>query len=152
MSEKATDCSMATIATPAWQDTVLLVEDDVRVRYALQLFLQHAGYEVIGAGSVKEAEKYIAMRGSRNFAAIISDIHLDPVTKKPDGYAFYSRWTAKDPDLPFILISGDPTVWDLPAVRSQAVCFLSKPFNFHELLAAVRSMLAGSAAIDFIDR
>ena len=35
MSANLMDCSMATVATPAWQDTVLLVEDDERVRYAL---------------------------------------------------------------------------------------------------------------------
>ena len=71
MSEHAMDCSMATVATPAWQKTIMLVEDDERVRYALQFFLQHAGFEVISAGSVAEAEKYIFIRGSNNIATII---------------------------------------------------------------------------------
>ena len=152
MSNRLMNCSLAAIAAPAWQKTILLVEDDERVRYALQFFLQRVGFEVIGAGSTAEAEKYIALRGNRNIAAVISDIHLNPVTKEPDGYAFYLRWTVKDPDLPFILISGDPTVWDLPAVRSQEVCLLAKPFNFHELLAAVRSMLAERSATDLTAR
>lgn len=152
MNENVVDPTQMTIATPAWQDTVLLVEDDERVRYALQYFLQHSGFEVIGVGSVEEAENIITIRGSKNIASVISDIHLDSVSKAPDGYAFYLRWAAEDPDLPFILISGDPTVWDLPAVRSQEVCFLAKPFNFHELLTALRSMLADSSAIDFVTR
>ena len=152
MSESTMNLSVTTIATPAWQDTVLLVEDDERVRYALQYFLQHAGFEVIGVGSVDEAENIITVRGSKNIASVISDIHLDSVSKAPDGYAFYLRWAAEDPDLPFILISGDPTVWDLPAVRSQEVCFLAKPFNFHELLAALRSMLAENSTTEFVTR
>ena len=152
MNENVGDFTMATIATPSWQDTLLLVEDDERVRYALQFFLQHAGFEVIGAGSVEEAENYLKMRGSKNIATVISDIHLNSVSKNPNGYAFYLQWAAEDPDLPFILISGDPTAWDLPAVRSQEVCFLAKPFNFQELLAAVRSMLAEDSATDFVTR
>ena len=152
MNESLAETTMATIATPAWQDTLLLVEDDERVRYALQFFLQHAGFEVIGAGSVEEAETYLNIRGSRNIAAVVSDIHLDPLSNQTDGYNFYLRWAAEDPDLPFILISGDPAAWDLPAVRSQEVCFLAKPFNFRELLAAVRSMLGEGSATDFVTR
>ena len=152
MTESLTDRSAVTVATPAWQETILLVEDDERVRYALQFFLQHVGYEVLGVGSVKEAETVLKIRGSRNMAAIISDVHLDPLTKQPDGYQFYLNWTAVDPDLPFILISGDPSVWDLPAVRSQEVCFLAKPFNFHELLAAVRSMLGEKSVTDLSEK
>ena len=152
MNESWSDCSTVAIAAPVWQETILLVEDDERVRYALQFFLQNEGFEVIGAGSVAEAEKYITVRGPKNISAIISDIYLDPVTKTPDGYGFYQSWTAEDPDLPFILISGDPTVWELPAVRSQEVCFLPKPFNFHELLAAVRSILDERSAADMVTR
>ena len=150
MNESFADYTMATVATADWQDTIMLVENDERVRYALQFFLQHSGYEVVSAGSVDEAENYMAIRGSKNIAAVISDIHLDSDSKNSDGYAFYRRWKAEDPDLCFLLISGDPTVWELPAVRAQEVRFLAKPFNFQELLAAVRSMLAESPSTDFI--
>ena len=146
MSGSVMDITVAAIAASARQNTILLVEDDERVRYALRFFLQHAGYEVLAAGSAEEAEKYMAMRGSKNIAAIISDIHLDPVSKEPDGYAFFLRWTAEDPELSFILISGDPASWDLPAIRAKDVCFLAKPFNFYDLVAAVRSVVGENAA------
>ena len=147
MSGSVIDITVPAIAASARQNTILLVEDDERVRYALHFFLQHAGYEVIAAGSVAEAEKYITLRGSKNIAAIISDIHLDPVSKEPDGYAFFLRWTEEDPDLSFILISGDPASWDLPAVSAKDVCFLVKPFSFYDLVAAVRSLLTEVSAV-----
>ena len=146
MSGSVMDITVAAVAASARQNTILLVEDDERVRYALRFFLQHAGYEVLAAGSAEEAEKYMEIRGSKNISAIISDIHLDPVSKEPDGYAFFLRWTAEDPDLSFILISGDPASWDLPAIRSKDVCFLAKPFNFYDLVAAVRSVLGDESA------
>jgi DNA-binding NtrC family response regulator len=146
MNERLMNCSMAVKHTPAKQDTILLVEDDERVRHALHYFLQREDYAVIGAGSVKEAEKCIKEIGSENIAVIISDINLDPVALELGGYEFFLRWTAKNPALAFILISGDPTVGDLPAVRSKDVCFLAKPFNLYKLIAAVRSVLRKKTA------
>ena len=121
--------------------TILLVEDEERVRRALQSFLQRRGYEVIGVGTVEEAEKCITGRGCENIAVIISDINLHPDSEKQEGYEFFQRWTAEHPKLPFILISGDYSSWKLPAVRSGAVRLLAKPFNAYDLLAAVRSVL-----------
>jgi CheY-like chemotaxis protein len=141
MSEMLTDCSTMTDHTLAKRATILLVEDEDRVRRALQAFLQRPGYEVIGVGTVAEAEKCITARGSENIALIVSDINLHPDPKELEGYEFFQRWTAEHPELPFILISGDHSSWDLPAVRSGAVHFLAKPFNVYDLLAAVQSVL-----------
>ena len=137
MTESVLKHSAADDYTPAGKATILLLEDDARARYALQFFLQRAGYRVISAGTVEEADKCISDKGSGNFAAVISDINLDPVSKDREGYAFFLRWADKDPDLSFILMSGDPSVWDLPAVRSDDVCFMAKPFNLYELLTTV---------------
>jgi DNA-binding NtrC family response regulator len=127
--------------TPAKQATILLVEDEERVRGALRSLLQRRGYEVIGVGTVEEAEQCITERGSENIAVIVSDINLHPDSKVLEGYEFFQRWKAEHPELPFILISGDHSSWDLPAVRSGTVRFLVKPFNVYDLLAAVRSVL-----------
>ena len=63
MSESWSDCSTVAIAAPVWQETILLVEDDERVRYALQFFLQNEGFEVIGAGSVIRSTKPVSEEG-----------------------------------------------------------------------------------------
>ena len=141
MSERFLDCATMTEHTPAKQATILLVEDEERVRGALRSFLQRRGYEVIGVGTVEEAEQCITERGSENIAVIVSDINLHPDSKVLEGYEFFQRWKAEHPELPFILIGGDHSSWDLPAVRSGTVRFLVKPFNVYDLLAAVRSVL-----------
>ena len=141
MRERLMNCATATDHTTANQATILLVEDEQRVRFALHSFLQRQGYEVIGVGTVEEAEQCITGRGGENIALIVSDINLHPGSKELEGYEFFKRWTAEHSELPFILISGDHSSWDLPAVRSGAVRFLAKPFDFYDLLAAVRSVL-----------
>ena len=146
MTADPLDGSTPKVPTVASQATILLVEDDQGMHRALRLFLQQAGFEVVGARTVQEAEMHLAKKGRRNIAAVISDIHLDSVSKEPDGYAFFLRWKAQDPSLSFILISGDPSSWDLSAVRAKDVCFLAKPFNFQDLVAAVRSVLGEESA------
>lgn len=81
MSEMLMDCSTMTEHTPAKQATILLVEDKERVLRVLHAFLQRRGYEVIGVGTVEEAEKCITGRGSENIAVIVSDINLHPDSK-----------------------------------------------------------------------
>lgn len=141
MSARLMDCSTMTDHTLAKRPTILLVEDKERVRRALYALLQRPGYEVIGVGTVEEAEQFITARGSQNIAVIVSDINVHPDSKELEGYEFFQRWTAEYPELPFILISGDPSSWDLPAVRSGAVHFLAKPFNIYDLLAVMQSVL-----------
>jgi CheY-like chemotaxis protein len=140
-SELLMDCSAMTDHPLAKQATILLVEDEERMRRALHALLQRPGYEVIGVGTVEEAEKCITARGSENIAVIVSEINLHPDPKELEGYKFFQRWTAEHPVLPFILISGDHSSWDLPAVRSGAVHFLAKPFNVYDLLAVMQSVL-----------
>ena len=134
---------MATKQTNAKLDTILLVENDQSTLNALYYFLRRSGYEVIGASSVAEADWLMGVLGSANIAAVISDINLTSGKQEHEGYAFYRRWVSKDPDLAFILISGDPTVEHLPAVRSKDVCFLAKPFNLYTLLSTVRAVTGG---------
>jgi FixJ family two-component response regulator len=45
------------------------------------------------------------------------------------------------PELPIILISGDPGNEDLPEVRAGSLGFLLKPFRMDSLLEAVRGAL-----------
>lgn len=127
---------------PVKIDTILLMEDDQRTLNVLYYFLKRSGYEVIGAGSEAEADWLMGVLGSENITAIISDINLTPGLREHEGYAFYRHWISKDPNLAFILISGDPTVEQLPAIRSKDVFFLAKPFNLNTLLAAVQLVTA----------
>ena len=141
MSESLMDCSIGSDHTPAEQPTILLVEDEERVRLALHSFLQRRGYEVISVGTVEDAEQCIREGGSENISVVVSDINLQPESEEHEGYEFCQRLATEHPDLPFVLISGDHDSRNLPAVRSGAVRFLAKPFDVYDLLAAVRSAL-----------
>jgi hypothetical protein len=72
MRERSMDCSTATDHTPAKGVTILLVEDKERVLRALLAFLQRRGFEVIGVGTVEEAEQCIMEGGSENIQARIN--------------------------------------------------------------------------------
>ena len=114
METKLTVGSMATDYIPATQITIILVE---------------------------EAAQYITGRGGEKIVAIFTEIDLDPVSNELEGKASVIRWTDKDPDVCFILISADLTDWYLPSVHPEKVFFLTKPLNIDDLFAAARTVL-----------
>jgi CheY-like chemotaxis protein len=72
---------------------------------------------------------------------VIANLHLTAAPRAREGYAPWQRWTARDPQPRFILMSGDPRRRDLPAIRAGAVLWLSKPFSPAEILETVRDAL-----------
>jgi DNA-binding NtrC family response regulator len=123
------------------QITVLVVEDDVAVMAALYEILTFNGYGVITASSTDEAEMAVQRLGEAHIRLVISDIHLTRNPEACEGYALYQRWTLTHPGLPFILMSAYPNSLDLPAVRTQAVRFLAKPFEMDALLQCMEETL-----------
>jgi DNA-binding NtrC family response regulator len=125
----------------ATHDTVLIVEDEEGVREVLHEALSFCSYRVITAASMQEAEKVLQSLGGAETILVITDVNLTPVHNAHEGYALYQRWSALYPALRFLLISGDPTNQELPAIRSGAVRFLAKPFEIDALFEAVREVL-----------
>lgn len=141
MLKNSMDCARGNGAAACTERTVLLIEEYDYSRYALQALLKHWGYKVIGKKTTREAEAHLAEKGGKHIGLIIFDINLHPVSKEVEGYAFFRRQTEVNPDVPFILISADYTIWDLPSVRSMTAHFLTKPFDPEALRAAVRTVL-----------
>ena len=141
MEDKLLDCSKSNQVTACEQISVLLVEGDPEAGRVLQALLQRWGYTVIAKRSTREAENLLAGNRGENIGVIVFDMNLHPVSEELEGYAFFRRQTALNPGLPFILISTDYTIWELPAVRSMAEHFLTKPFDPEVLRTAVRSVL-----------
>jgi DNA-binding NtrC family response regulator len=135
------DCAIGNESAVCTERIVLLIEEYDYSRYALQALLKHWGYTVIGKKTIREAEAYLAEEGGKPIGLIIFDINLHPVSKEVEGYAFFRRQTEVNPDVPFILISADYTIWDLPSVRSMTAHFLTKPFDPEALRTAVRTVL-----------
>jgi CheY-like chemotaxis protein len=71
------------------------------------------------------------------FDVVLANIHLTADRQAREGYALWQRWTALNPHPSFILMSGDTSSRDLPAIRAGAVRWLTKPFSPAEVLEAL---------------
>lgn len=123
--------------------TVLVVDDDEAVRELVENALQLQGYTTVTAATMQAAEEAKQRLDGTNIGLVICDIHLTADPQGHEGYALYQRWTASDPSLPFLLMSGDRQAQNLPAIQAGVVRFLPKPFLIEDLLAAVQALIRG---------
>jgi CheY-like chemotaxis protein len=123
------------------QITILVIDDEQPVRETLIEVLGLQGYRVVSAASVEQAEERKAQLGAGGLQLLITDVNLLPTPQARAGYALAQRWRAMHPELPIILISGDPGNAYLPEVRQGSLGFLLKPFHMEALLEAVRGAL-----------
>ena len=89
----------------ATHDTVLIVEDEVRVQEILREALSLYGYRIITAATVQEAERALQSLGVAEINLVITDVNLTPAYNAREGYALYQRWSVLYPALRFILIA-----------------------------------------------
>lgn len=122
--------------------TVLVVDDEAAVRETMAEALSLYGYHVVPAASIEEAEAAIQRLGFEGIHLVITDVHLTPEPQARAGYALAQRWRTQEPGLPFILISGDPSIQDMPDVRAGMIRFLLKPFRIEAFLEAVQQALS----------
>jgi len=84
---------------------VLVVEDQDNIRYALEKFLEDAGYHV--DASVTSDDAYQRLQTGESPHLIISDIHQ--LNSRMDGLNLCERLKSERPDIKFVIISGS---WD----------------------------------------
>ena len=128
--------------TPAPADAashhVLLVEDEPGVRNAMRSLLRIEGYRVTVAASAEEA---LAHLGDGPFDLIVTDYHLEQGRTGTQVVA--AARERHGPAVKAILVTGDTSA----AVRDMQgdghLQVASKPINSDELLAQVRTLLAG---------
>jgi two-component system, OmpR family, response regulator len=119
---------------------VLIIDDDEEIRDILEDLLSFHGYTVVTASTVQEAEDIRQLLGFPAIGLVICDVHLSGNIEFQEGYWLCRTWKEADPSLLFVLISGDLSMKDLPAVRAGVVNFVSKPFAVEELLAMIQRM------------
>ena len=122
------------------QAIILVIDDDKTIRSLLHEALNLRGYQVTTVGTVQEAEDILQQFGAAALGLVITDIQLTANRQAREGYVLYQRWRASYPTLPFLLISGDPSNQTLPAIRTGAVHFMTKPFTMSELLETVHRL------------
>jgi DNA-binding response OmpR family regulator len=116
--------------------TILIVDDEDIIRYALQKKLSRIGYNVI---SLEKAEDvlYLIKNGEQKIDLIITDIKL----RKMDGIELLRRIKNLEEPIPVMIITGHGNVEDaIRALRFGAIDFIRKPFDINEIASSVRSI------------
>ena len=107
---------------------ILLVDDEPSIRLSVGDALKAAGHRVRLAIDGAEGASVLA---ANPFDLVITDIRLP----KLDGLALFKKIRAEAPSTDVILITAYGNVSDaVNALRDGAIDFLTKPFDFNELL------------------
>lgn len=111
--------------------TVLVVDDEVRLRRALSLGLRAAGYEVLLAADGTEA---LALAAAERPDVVLLDLGLPDL----DGVGVLARLRAVS-SVPVLVLSGRSESSDkVEALDAGADDYVTKPFGMDELLARLR--------------
>ena len=113
--------------------TVLLVDDEPGVRFALSEVLHDSGYGVVSAGSGPEA--LAALDG---VDVVVTDLSMPGM----DGLELVSQIAARAPALPVILLTAHGSEHLVRIASSRGACgCLSKPFDIDEIAQVVERAL-----------
>ncbi len=114
---------------------IFVLDDEEDVRFGINDYLSHKGFEVDGAGTLAEAR---AALSARRYDAVLVDLKLPD----GDGQDFVPEARAAYPDMGIIVISGRQ---DIPSVveamRRGADNFLTKPVAMADLDVFLRKTL-----------
>lgn len=114
--------------------TVLLVDDEPGVRFALTEVLHDSGYRVICASS--GAEALAALDG---VDVVVTDLAMPGM----DGLELVSQIAARTPALPVILLTAHGSEHMVRIASSRGACgCLSKPFDIDEIGRVIEHALA----------
>ena len=114
---------------------LLLVEDEAPLREALAERLAEHGFEVEQAES---GERAIEQLAEFAFDIVVTDLRLPGL----DGTRVIETALLRYPDIVGIIVTGYGTVKDaVEAIKRGATDFVTKPFQFDELLHALNSAL-----------
>jgi len=128
------------VATPVGgNETILLVEDEQRVREVATRILERAGYRVLPAGHGEEALS-LAERHEGPIQLLITDI----VMPNMSGKALADRLAEVRPDTPVVYMSGytDNAIVH-HGVLDEGTAYVQKPFTPDGLLRKVREVMDG---------
>ncbi|MCC2639671.1 MAG: Sigma-54 dependent DNA-binding response regulator [Nitrospira sp.] len=116
--------------------TLLIVEDEERMRRLLELVLKPAGYQLLLARSAAEAIRLIQDHGA--FDMIITDLQLGNLS----GMDVLEAARQQLPDVPVLIVTGYGTVKSaVEAMQKGAYDYISKPVDNDELKIVIARAL-----------
>lgn len=123
---------------------ILIVDDDNAVRTSISLALRRAGYEPWPVSN--EDDALAAVRDERVELAIL-DMNLTLATTGRQGIEILRKFRVLRPDMPVIMLTAWGTIpLTVEALNFGAVDFVTKPWSNEDLIAKVKTALAGSRA------
>lgn len=121
----------------AYEQRVLVVDDDPLIREELQSLFAAQPYQVECVASVPDAMQTL---GEREFALALVDVRI----AGGDGIALTKDIREHWPDVDVIMITGYGSIKNaVDAMRQGAVDYITKPFQPEELLHATQKALSG---------
>jgi CheY-like chemotaxis protein/CHASE3 domain sensor protein len=118
--------------------SVLIVDDDARIRELLHRWLAPYGLELRQAVDAKTALAAIAQQRP---SVILCDVHMPG----HDGLWLAERVRTLAPTTAIVLATGDSTVSPFESLRKGVVSYVLKPFRREQVVAAVEEGLRWSA-------
>jgi two-component system response regulator AtoC len=116
--------------------TVLVVDDDERLRTTLDILIRNLGHEVVAAGDVPAAEAVLA---EREVDLVISDLRMPGGS----GIDLLESIKRSERDTPVIMLTAYGTVETaVEAMHKGAFDFLLKPFDTSEMEVRIERALA----------
>jgi CheY-like chemotaxis protein len=116
--------------------TVLLVEDEPRVRAQARRLLERCGYAVIEAADGAEGAAWFDERGSE-VDVVVSDIMMPRL----GGVEMVAKLRTIAPDVPVVFVSGY-TAEDRALPLDARTAFVPKPYTIATLCAAIAAVVA----------
>ena len=121
-------------------ETVLVVDDEERIRSSLRGILSDEGFRVVDTG---DAPGVIDLIARENPALVLLDVWMPDM----DGIELLRRIKSEQPRVPVIMISGHANIQSaVAATKLGAADFIQKPFSVSGLLASIARALEGDSA------
>ena len=125
--------------------TILLVEDDATLREGLTELFTRDGYQVITAGSVREAKEKL----TGEVQGMVMDVGLPD----GDGVSLCREWRSAGETRPVLFLTARGEEFDVVrGLDSGGNDYVTKPFRMQELLSRVRVMLRNTQAARPVSR
>jgi PAS domain S-box-containing protein len=123
---------------PAQGETILVVEDETKLRAFFCSVLSKLGYRVLSAESPAEA-RLIGMQHQGHIDLMLTDV----VMPEMNGKALYEILAPYNPDMQVVFMSGyTENVIAQRGVLQEGINFIQKPFSINQLAAKLSSVLA----------
>ena len=120
--------------------TILLVEDDTVLREGLTELFAREGYQVITAGSLREARA--------NLTNVVQAIVMDAGLPDGDGVNLCREWREAGETRPILFLTAKGEEFDVVrGLDSGGNDYVTKPFRMQELLSRVRVLLRSAQPV-----